>query len=233
MLRLRPLAVLLSLALGLCLLGLWRARSQTSAPRRVTNTSAEGLNLNPSLSGNGRRVAFESTEDVAGAGGGAFFRAIRADISRTPAAFVQMAGARAPAPGISQDGSVIAFAANANPLGTNADGNSEIFLHNGTTLRQVTNTTPNDISRRAADGAFQPSLSDDGRFIAFSSNRNLTGQNSDGNFEIFVFDAAANSFSQLTNTAGGYGATDAKISGDGSRVAYIKDSRNSFELLSS
>ncbi len=224
MLRLRPLAVLLSLALGLCLLGLWGARSQTTTPRRVTNTSAEGLNLNPSLSGDGRRVAFESTEDVAGAGGGAFFRAIRADLSRTPAAFVQLAGARAPAPGISQDGSIIAFAAKDNPLGTNADGNSEIFLHNGASLRQITNTTPNDMTRRATDGNFQPSLSDDGRFIAFSSNRNLTAQNSDGNFEIFVYDAAAGSFSQLTSTAGGYGSTDAKISGDGSRVAYIKDS---------
>ncbi|HYG82214.1 MAG TPA: lamin tail domain-containing protein, partial [Pyrinomonadaceae bacterium] len=224
MLRLRPLAVFLSLALALCLLGLWGARSQTGAPRRVTNTTAEGLNLNPSLSGNGRRIAFESTEDVAGAGGGAFFRAIRADISRTPAAFVQMAGARAPAPGISQDGSAIAFAARENPLGTNADGNSEIFLHNGAGLRQVTNTTPNDISRRASDGNYQPSLSDDGRYVAFSSNRNLTGQNSDGNFEIFVFDATANSFSQLTNTAGGVGATDAKISGNGARIAYIRDS---------
>ncbi|HJU57023.1 MAG TPA: lamin tail domain-containing protein, partial [Pyrinomonadaceae bacterium] len=224
MLRLRPLAVFLGLALALCLLGLWGARSQTSTPRRVTNTTAEGLNLNPSLSGNGRRIAFESTEDVAGAGGGAFFRGIRADISRTPAAFVQMAGARAPAPGISQDGSVIAFAAKENPLGTNADGNSEIFLYNGAGLRQITSTTPNDISRRATDGNFQPSLSDDGRYIAFSSNRNLTGQNADANFEIFVFDVTANSFSQLTNTAGGYGATDAKISGNGSRIAYIKDS---------
>jgi CSLREA domain-containing protein len=223
-LRLRPLAVFLSLALALCLLGLWGARSQTAVARRVTNTTAEGLNLNPSLSGNGRRIAFETTEDVAGAGGGAFFRAVRADISRTPAAFVQLAGARAPAPGISQDGSLIAFAAKEDPLGTNVDGNSEIFLYNGSALRQITDTTPNDISRRAADGNYQPSLSDDGRFIAFSSNRNLTGQNSDGNFEIFVFDVTANSFSQLTNTAGGYGATDAKLSGDGSRVAYIKDS---------
>jgi hypothetical protein len=189
----------------------------------VTNTSQEGLNINPSLSGDGRRISFESTEDLAGAGGSDHFRALRADLSSAPATFVQMGAARAPAPGISQDGSIIAFAAKENPLGTNADGNSEIFLYNSTTLRQITNTTPNDISTRVSDGNFLPSLSDDGRFIAFSSNRNLASQNADGNLEIFIFDTASNAFAQLTNTAGVVGATDAKISGDGTRVAYIRD----------
>ena len=50
------------------------------------------------------------------------------------------------APGISQDGSIIAFASKDDPLGTNPDGNSEIFLFNGTTLRQITNTTPATIT---------------------------------------------------------------------------------------
>ncbi|MDT4896592.1 MAG: large repetitive protein [Acidobacteriota bacterium] len=223
MLRLRPLAVLLSLALALCLLGLWSVRSQTGALRRVTNTSDEGLNLNPSLSGDGHRIAFESTEDLAHAGGSDRFRAIRADLTSDPVTFVQMGMARSPAPGISQDGSIIAFAAKENPLGTNNDGNSEIFLFNGATLWQITNTTPNDISSRVRDGNFQPSLSDDGRFIAFSSNRNLANQNGDGNLEIFIFDTASDTFTQLTSTAGAAGATDAKISGDGSRVAYIRN----------
>jgi hypothetical protein len=222
-LRLRPLAALICLALALCLLGLWSGRAQTGALKRVTNTSEEGININPSLSGDGRRIAFESTEDLAGAGGSDHFRATRADISQDPATFVQMGAARSPAPGISQDGSVIAFAARENPLGTNPDGNSEIFLFNGATLRQITNTTPNDISSRVRDGNFSPSLSDDGRFIAFSSNRNLAGQNSDGNLEIFIFDVASSAFTQLTNTTGAVGASDAKISGDGSRVAYIRD----------
>jgi uncharacterized repeat protein (TIGR01451 family) len=221
--RLRPLAALLSLLLALCLLGLWSVRSQTGAFRRVTNTSDEGININPSLSGNGQRIAFESTEDLAHAGGTDHFRAIRADLTSDPAPFVQMGAARAPAPGISQDGSIIAFAAKEDPLGTNRDGNSEIFLFNGSTLRQITNTTPNDISRRTIDGNFLPSLSDDGRFIAFSSNRNLASQNSDGNLEIFIFDTASNAFIQVTSTVGTVGAADAKISGDGSRVAYIRD----------
>jgi len=213
--------------IALCLLGLWGARSQTGGLRRVTNTTDEGININPSLSGDGRRISFESTEDIAHAGGNDHFRAIRADITSDPAAFTQLSGTRAPAPGISQDGSRIAFAAKEDPLGTNADGNSEIFLYDGAALRQITNTTPNDISRRILDGNFQPSLTDDGRFIAFSSNRNLANQNTDGNLEVFIFDTTSNTFTQLTNTTGIVGASAAKISGDATRVAYIRDNNAS------
>ncbi|MDQ3816965.1 MAG: Ig-like domain-containing protein, partial [Acidobacteriota bacterium] len=223
MFRLRPLLVIFFVAVALCLLGFWRVRSQTSTLRRVTITTDEGINLNPSLSGDGRRISFESTEDLAHSGGSESFRAIRADLSSDPAAFTQMAATRAPAPGISHDGSRVGFASKDDPLGTNSDGNSEVFLYDGAALRQITNTSPTDTSTRTSDGNFQPSLTEDGRFIAFSSNRNLTNQNPDGNLEIFVFDTSANTFTQLTDTAGTVGATDAKISGDGSRVAYIRD----------
>ncbi|HYO92729.1 MAG TPA: hypothetical protein VEQ40_13895, partial [Pyrinomonadaceae bacterium] len=77
---------------------------------------------------------------------------------------------------------------------------------------------------RAQHGNFLPSLSDDARYIAFSSNRNMTDENGDGNFEIFIFDTATSAFTQLTNSYGIAGATYATISGDGSRVAYIRDS---------
>jgi Tol biopolymer transport system component len=123
-LRLRPLVALVCLALALCLLGLWSGDAQTGGPRRVTNTPEEGINVNPSISGDGRRISFESTEDLAAAGGTDRFRAIRADLSSDPATFLQLGATRSPAPGISQDGSVIAFAARENPLGTNPDGKS-------------------------------------------------------------------------------------------------------------
>src|SRR5205814_3315322 len=140
-----------------------------------------GININPSLSGDGRILAFESTEDVAGAGGTDHFRAIRANISVDPPTFFQMGGTRAVAPGISQDGSRIAFASKDDPLGTNHDGNSEIFLFDGAKLIQVTNTSPGDLANRIVNGNFQPSISNDGRFIAFSSNPDLARQNVGGN----------------------------------------------------
>jgi hypothetical protein len=198
------------------------AHSQ-SGLRRITTTTEEGLSLNPSLSGDGLHIAFESTEDIAHAGGSSFFRAIRADVSSDPPSFIQMGGTRAPAPAISQDGSRIAFASRDNPLGTNQDGNSEIFLFNGTSLRQITNTSPGNLTDRVRNGNFQPSISDDGRLIAFASNRDLVGLNADANLEIFIYDSLTQGFTQLTNSLGTTGATDAKISGNGARVAYIRD----------
>jgi len=217
------LALIVLGTLAVCLFALRSGRAQSNTLRRITTTSEEGINLNPSISGDGRVIGFESTEDLAAAGGSDHFRAIRASISSDPAAFFQMAGSRAVAPAVSQDGSRIAFASKDDPLGTNLDGNSEIFLFDGAKLIQVTNTSPGSLANRITNGNFQPSISDDGRFIAFSSNRDLASQNTDGNLEIFVYDTTAASFTQLTNSSGIVGFTDAKISGDGSTVAYIRD----------
>ena len=222
--KVRILALILAGAIALCLIGLHAALTQSTTPRRVTNTSEEGISINPSISGDGRVIAFESTRDIAGAGGTDHFRAIRANVTVDAATFFQMGGSRAVAPALSQDGSRIAFAAKDDPLGTNPDGNSEIFLLDGSKLAQVTRTSPGDVANRVTNGNFQPSISDDGRFIAFASNRDLAGQNADGNLEIFIYDALASSFTQLTNTSGIVGSSDAKISGDGGSVAYIRDS---------
>ncbi len=175
------------------------------------------------MSGDGRVLAFESTEDIAGAGGFESFRAIRANVAVVPATYMQVGVTRAPAPAISQDGSRIAFASKDNPLGTNADANSEIFLHDGAGLIQLTNTSPGDLANRVVNGNFLPSISDDGRYVAFSSNRDLAGQNADGNLEIFIYDSVALEFTQLTNSSAMVGFSDAKISGNGAFVAYIRD----------
>lgn len=222
--RHRLLVLVLLVTVVACLTGLRHVGMQSSTLRRITNTSEEGLNLNPSISGDGRVIGFESTEDVAAAGGADHFRGIRANITGDPATFFQLAGSRLIAPAISQDGSRIAFASRDDLVGANSDGNSEIFLFDGAKLLQITNTSPGSLANRVTNGNFQPSISDDGRFIAFSSNRDLAGQNGDGNLEIFVYDTTASSFAQITNSTGMVGATDAKISGDGTAVAFIRDS---------
>jgi uncharacterized protein (TIGR03437 family) len=225
--RPRILPLVLAGAIALCLFGLRAARPQSAGLRRVTNTSEEGININPSISGDGRIIAFESTEDVAHAGGADHFRAIRADLTADPATLFQIGGTRAVAPAISQDGTRIAFASKDDPLGANPDGNSEIFLLDGAKLIQLTNTSPGNVASRVTNGNFQPSISDDGRFVAFSSNRDLAAQNADGNLQIFVYDVLANSFTQLTDSSGMIGFTDAKISGNGGTVAYIRDAGTS------
>lgn len=221
--RPRLLALILAGAFALPLIFLPGASTQSIGLRRVTNTSEEGGNINPSISGDGRVLGFESTEDIAHAGGSEHFRAIRANIASDPPTFFQMGGTRAVAPAISQDGSRIAFASKDDPLGTNPDGNSEVFVFGGGRLTQLTNTSPGDLSNRVTNGNFQPSISDDGRFIAFASNRDLSAQNADGNLEIFVHDSTAGNFTQITNSSGMVGASEAKICGNGNSVAYIRN----------
>jgi uncharacterized protein (TIGR03437 family) len=222
--KLSTLVLILAGALALSLIGVREGHTQSDGLRRVTNTTEEGININPSISGDGKTLAFESTEDLALAGGNDHFRAIRANTAIDPPAFSQMGGTRAAAPAISHDGSHIAFASKDDPLGTNLDGNSEIFVWDGAKLTQITNSSPGELANRVTNGNFEPSISDDGRFIAFSSNRDLSGQNADGNLEIFIYDTLAGSFMQITNTAGIVGSSEAKISGNGAVVAYIRDS---------
>src|SRR6266481_9776300 len=101
--KLSTLVLILAAALALSLIGLRRGQTQSAPLRRVTNTTEEGININPSISGDGKVLAFESTEDIAAAGGNEHFRAIRANVAADPAAFFQIGGTRAVAPAISQD----------------------------------------------------------------------------------------------------------------------------------
>lgn len=220
--RLFNASLCIALALGLCVVVV-SVRSQSNTPRRLTFTSERTLNLNPTLSGDGRHIAFESSGDLTGTNNAAGFHTVRADITCEGAAFTRIAQSRAPAPALSQDGSRLAFASRENLTGENADGNSEIFLFDGARLRQLTNTSPRDPAQRIADGNFQPSISADGNLLAFSSNRDLTGANPDANLELFIYDSTTRATTQLTDTTGTIGVSEAKLSGDGTRVAFIRD----------
>ncbi|HEX8354300.1 MAG TPA: lamin tail domain-containing protein, partial [Pyrinomonadaceae bacterium] len=221
---LRRVAVTVFFAVSLCLL-VTVVGSQGLTPRRLTHTARGALSLNPSLSGDGRTLAFESNADLAGDGAGAGFRLFAADASAAAGIpdFKELALARAPSPSLSQDGSRVVFASRDDPLGENRDGDSEIFLSEEGRLRQLTHTTPDDPSRRASQGCFRPSVSDDGRLVAFSCDRDLVGDNADRSHEIFLLDTRTQGLSQITRGEVGTAARDAKLSGDGSRVAFARD----------
>src|SRR5258707_6310420 len=154
--KVSTLALILAGAFALSLIGLPKGHTQSIGLGRITNTTEEGININPSISGDGKVLAFESTEDIASAGGNDHFRAIRANVANDPAIFSQIGGTRAVAPAISQDGSRIAFASKDDPRRKNLDGNSEIFLLDGAELNQVTNTSPVDLANRVINGNFAP-----------------------------------------------------------------------------
>ncbi|HYH84732.1 MAG TPA: lamin tail domain-containing protein, partial [Pyrinomonadaceae bacterium] len=219
--RARRFIATLIFATALCLL-VTTARSVGDEIRRLTNTAHETFNLNPTLSGDGGRVVFESSADLAATRTGRAFHVVAADTA-APLSFKELAPSRGPAPSLSQDGARAAFACKDDPLGENRDGNSEIFFHDGARLSQLTRTLPDDPAQRASQGSFQPSLSDDGRLVAFASNRDLAGANADHSSEIFLFDTETQRLTQITAGDGAHNAVDAKISGDGSRVAFIRE----------
>lgn len=119
-------------------------------------------------------------------------------------------------PAFSADGSSLAFVSAFDPLGLNADGNTELFRYDiGTqTLQQITQT--------AGGTAGSATLSGDGTRIAFSSSADLTGANADGNTEVFVYDLLAGSFLQMTDTLGAFSG-EAVISEDGLTLAYVSN----------
>lgn len=158
-----------------------------------------------SMSGDGGRIAYES-----------FSQGVRLlDLATGTTTIVSPAGsgfnqgAR-----ISADGNSVAFVSTFNPLGLNADGNSELFRYDvlTQTLAQITQTSAG--TTQAA------SLSGDGSRLAFGSSADLTGGNADGNTEIFVYDLLAGSFLQLTDTLGAF-SSDAVLSEDGLSLAYV------------
>src|SRR5262249_39945874 len=122
---------------------------------RLTNTPEHTLNLNPTLSDDGRVVVFESSADTS-------FHALRADLTDTEPAFTDIAGTRAVSPALSSDGKIVVFAATEDLTGQNADRNSEIFMFDGSRVNQLTKTEPAANTSRLSDGNFQPSVTADG-----------------------------------------------------------------------
>src|SRR5690242_5789860 len=74
---------------------------------------------------------------------------------------------------------------------------------------------------------YEPHISADGRYVAFRSSANLTGGNADGNFEIFLFDAGKNRFTQITKTASAV-SYDPSISVDSTTVTGAPEVRIAF-----
>lgn len=193
---------------------------QTSVARltRLTVTAEQSVSLNPSLSDDGRIVAFESSADLAGVAQNSSFHALHADLNAS--VFKEIGATRAVSPAMTTDGRIVVFASTEDLLGRNADRNSEIFLFDGSKLQQLTQTDPTSSTSRLSDGNFQPSVTADGRTIAFSSNRNLSGLNPDLSYEIFLYDTLDQRYTQLTHNATDHSAGSPKISAEGSRLYY-------------
>jgi uncharacterized repeat protein (TIGR01451 family) len=176
-----------------------------------------GFNLQPSVSGDGTRVAFFSDRDLIGTNGDENFEIFLYDVASKQIYSVtnSLKGANI-LPSINGDGTRIAFV-------SDRDGNQEIFVAEvdgswNIDITQVTETSGDVIND-------QPSISADGNWIAFVSNWNHQGSTQEDNLEIFVVNVGAGkpySFVRVTNTSSDVDNEQPSIDGDGSRVAFAR-----------
>ena len=169
----------------------------TGANLRTLTSSPKSDIEYVSMDGAGGTIAFASTDDLLPPGNSAHNMSLFTMHADGTGLAQLTSGISAYWPSIARGGSSIVFWSFGNPLGTNADGNWEIFriAPNGTGLAQVTNTTDS--------GAYQkdwPQISGDGNIIDFTSNGDWTGQNADHSYELFKINADGTGLTQLTNS---------------------------------
>ena len=135
------------------------------------------------------------------------------------------------APSISGDGRFVAFMSLANNL-VPGDSNYtfDVFVHD--CMTGVTERVSLDaLGRESPFGGRFPSISDDGRFVAFESAApNLVQGDSNGVTDVFVFDRQSSTTERVSLNSRGEQANDDStipvISGDGRYIAFQSDADN-------
>ena len=188
----------------------------TTGITQVTSTGIGVENFSPSLDAAGNRFVFISSADLVPGSNADGNREIF--LWDSVGGFTQITsttGANLHAdPDINAAGDRLVFSSLADLVpGSNADGNSEIFLWDSMGgFTQITSTT-------APAGSGVPGISGDGSVIVFASNADLLpGGNADGNTELFRWQGGT--FTQLTLTVDPFTNVNPSVNGDGSRVSF-------------
>lgn len=193
----------------------------------------------PAISGDGRYVVFASdaSDLVPGDGNGQVDLFVRDRVASTTARVsISSAGAEADGnsldPAISADGRVVAFTSGATDL---IDG--EWTSGNHVYVRDLARGTTELISGGRTYGtsgpSYQPSLSADGRYVAFASQSALVEDDTDLRADAYLVDRADRAISRVSVTSDGRqpelgrrGSEDPAISADGRFVAFTSDARD-------
>ncbi len=154
----------------------------------ITGSNA-GFNMRPDLSDDGRWLAFSASYDPLGTNADRSDEIFLYDLLNNSVRQITQTSVGFGANGmvsLSADGTRLAFSSQADLLGSNADGNSEIFLYDVTDdhFTQITQTTGSNIF------STDPSISGDGKWLAFTSSADLTGANPRRTQQIFLTELA-------------------------------------------
>jgi Tol biopolymer transport system component len=137
-------------------------------------------------------------------------------------------------PAINADGSIIAFESWASNLVMgDTNGDLDVFVHNLATS-QTTRVSVNDGGVQGNGISASPSLSDDGRYVAFSSEASnfVAGDYEEGGreYDIYIYDRQLQTIKRVNADNSGTGGNEDSLapwlSADGSAVAFSSHASN-------
>jgi len=214
----------------------------SSITTRVSVDSA-GMESNgdswyPSLSGNGRYVAFESeasnlvTGDTNNAGDVFLHDMVTSDTTRVSVDSDGMeANAGSGSPATSADGRYVAFASSATNL-VSGDTNdaTDVFLHDNVT-GSTTRISVDSAGMEANDGSGGPAISADGLYVAFqSAATNLVAGDTNNAEDIFLYDRMTGTTTLVSVSSTGmpsnHTSGGVSLSTDGRYVAFYSRATN-------
>jgi Tol biopolymer transport system component len=209
---------------------------QTGQTTRVSvasnGTQANGDSYVPSISADGRYVAFESSASNLVGGDTDGWRDIfihDMQTGQTTRVSVTSNGTQANGnsvkPSISADGRYVAFDSYAsNLVSGDTNGTDDVFIHDMQT-GQTTRVSVTSNGMQANSDSDKPSISSDGRYVAFeSSASNLVGGDTNGWLDVFIHDMQTGQTTQVSvasdGTQGNAYSGNPSISADGQYVAF-------------
>jgi Tol biopolymer transport system component len=204
----------------------------------ASGTEGDGYSNNPSLSADGRYVAFESSASnlVSGDTSGAYdifvYDRQTGGIERVS---VDGSGAQgdfnSTAPSLSADGRYVAFeSAASNLVAGDTNGESDVFVYDRQT-NSIERVSVDGSGAQANGGSYSSSISADGRYVAFKSlATNLVSGDTNICYDIFVYDRQLDGIERVSvdgsGTQGDGHSENPSISADGRYVAFHSNSSN-------
>ncbi|MBI4518372.1 MAG: PD40 domain-containing protein [Deltaproteobacteria bacterium] len=180
---------------------------------QVTDLPAGKLTSVPSVSGDGRYVAFSSNANIAGLNPVPRTNVFVYEAITGTWSLITTDGGSDPS--ISADGRWVAFSSSADYTRANADGSDEIFKYDRSNRRFYQMTR--DYLGEGSSG--RPSINRDGTRIAYETNSNLSRRNPDFSNEVY-FNRSGVNFAASVDPNGDGESLNPKVSGDGRFVVF-------------